>query len=193
MSTKSSSSVINSSSIILFGIFLLIQIHPSDQHGRLIEPPSRASAWRYGFSTPANYNDHELFCGGFTRQHQTNKGKCGECGDAWDLPPPRPHEYGGAYGKGVTVRKYNPGSTVTVRIELTASHMGYFEFRLCDDINAKQSCLDKNLLRIVSGTPFVKTSTDLETRFYPRNGSRIYEIKAQLPKRKSRSFIQLMS
>lgn len=186
MVERKSSAVINCSkrfsSIFIVAVFLLSQISPSDQHGRLIEPPSRASAWRYGFQTPPNYNDHELFCGGFTRQHQTNKGKCGECGDAWDLPTPRPHEYGGAYGQGVTVRKYNPGSVVTVRIELTASHMGYFEFRLCDDINAKQNCLDKNLLKIVSGTPFVKTSTDLETRFYPRNGSRIYEIKAQLPK-----------
>lgn len=53
-------------------------------HGRLIEPPSRASAWRYGFDTPHNYNDHELYCGGFTRQWVKNEGKCGICGDAWD-------------------------------------------------------------------------------------------------------------
>lgn len=51
-------------------------------HGRLIEPPSRSSAFRYGFATPPNYNDHELYCGGFARQ-QRNGGKCGECGDAW--------------------------------------------------------------------------------------------------------------
>lgn len=54
-------------------------------HGRLIEPPSRASAWRYGFNTPHNYNDHELYCGGFTRQWVKNEGKCGICGDAWDM------------------------------------------------------------------------------------------------------------
>lgn len=42
--------------------------------------------FRYGFSTPPNYNDHELYCGGFTRQWQTNGGKCGICGDAWDMP-----------------------------------------------------------------------------------------------------------
>lgn len=54
-------------------------------HGRLIEPPSRSSAFRYGFQTPPNYNDHELYCGGFARQ-QRNGGKCGECGDAWDMP-----------------------------------------------------------------------------------------------------------
>lgn len=55
-------------------------------HGRLIEPPSRATMWRYGFDTPPNYNDHELYCGGFSRHYQKNGGKCGICGDAWDLP-----------------------------------------------------------------------------------------------------------
>ena len=34
-------------------------------HGRLINPPQRSSAWRYGYEVPANYNDNELFCGGF--------------------------------------------------------------------------------------------------------------------------------
>lgn len=139
---------------------------------------------RYGFSTPANYNDNELFCGGATRQHETNGGKCGECGDAYDMPIPRPHEYGGAFGQGITVRKYNPGSFITIRVELTQSHKGFFEFRLCDDINARQECLDKNLLKVVSGIPIVREPSDVVTRFYPRNDSRIYEIKAQLPKSK---------
>lgn len=34
-------------------------------HGRMIEPPMRSSAWRYGFDTAKNYNDNELNCGGF--------------------------------------------------------------------------------------------------------------------------------
>ncbi|CAG5131627.1 unnamed protein product [Candidula unifasciata] len=34
-------------------------------HGRLWEPPSRSSMWRRGWDTPANYNDMQLFCGGF--------------------------------------------------------------------------------------------------------------------------------
>lgn len=93
-------------------------------HGRLIEPPSRASAWRYGFQTPPDYNDHELYCGGFTRQWKRNGGKCGECGDAWDMPEPRPHENGGQWGQGVIVRSYLPGTDLTIRVELTASHMG---------------------------------------------------------------------
>lgn len=39
---------------------------------------------RYGFNTPPNYNDHELYCGGYSRQWGTNGGKCGICGDPWD-------------------------------------------------------------------------------------------------------------
>lgn len=59
---------------ILFLILanLICHLPYGEGHGRLIEPPSRASAWRYGFNTPANYNDHELFCGGFTKQYQGN-------------------------------------------------------------------------------------------------------------------------
>ena len=34
-------------------------------HGFLQEPPSRSSMWRFGFNTPPNYNDNQLFCGGF--------------------------------------------------------------------------------------------------------------------------------
>ena len=34
-------------------------------HARLTEPPGRSTAWRFGFSTPTNYNDNELNCGGF--------------------------------------------------------------------------------------------------------------------------------
>lgn len=159
---------------------LLHAIDVCNGHGRLIEPPSRSSAFRYGFQTPPNYNDHELYCGGFARQ-QRNGGKCGECGDPWDVPQPRPNEHGGKYGQGVIVRKYNPGSDMTIRVELTASHMGYFEFRLCPNLAAKQDCLDKHLLELLGGTPSLPQPGDLNTRFYPRNGSRIYDIKARLP------------
>ena len=43
-----------------------VEWHHVRGHGRLVEPPSRSSAWRFGFKTEPNYNDHELFCGGFT-------------------------------------------------------------------------------------------------------------------------------
>ena len=34
-------------------------------HGRLTDPPSRSSMWRYGFNSTPNYEDNQLYCGGF--------------------------------------------------------------------------------------------------------------------------------
>lgn len=67
----------------------------------------------------------------------------------------------------------------------------YFEFRVCPEIAAKQECLDKHVLELLSGSPSVPNPNDLSTRFYPRNGSRIYEIKAQLPDGTETSFLNL--
>jgi len=36
-----------------------------DGHGRLMNPPSRNAMWRFGWPNPINYNDNEVFCGGF--------------------------------------------------------------------------------------------------------------------------------
>ncbi|XP_046834456.1 uncharacterized protein LOC124431076 [Vespa crabro] len=144
-------------------------------HGRLIEPPSRASMWRYGFDTPHDYNDHECYCGGFTRQWQRNKGKCGICGDPWDSSTPRLHETGGKYGNGVIVRRYRTGSVIPVRVELTANHFGYFEFRTCPmiyrDKEVTQECLDKYLLR----------GENLTARYYPGPGNKVFEGYYKLP------------
>ena len=70
----------------MFLVFIWTLLYPRLiwSHGRLIEPPSRSTMWRYGFNNPPNYNDHESYCGGFTRQWQTNGGRCGVCGDPWD-------------------------------------------------------------------------------------------------------------
>ncbi|XP_018579161.1 uncharacterized protein LOC108917166 [Anoplophora glabripennis] len=149
-------------------------------HGRLIEPPSRASAWRYGFDTPHNYNDHELFCGGFTRQWVKNEGKCGVCGDPWDSKLPRAHEYGGTYGQGIVVRKYSTGSIINIRVELTANHYGYFEFSLCPNYKAPtQECLSKNILKLVRPQEDVDHKN---VRYFPKEGNKVYEMKYRLPK-----------
>ena len=34
--------------------------------GRLVDPPGRSSAWRYGFNTSINYDDNSLNCGGYS-------------------------------------------------------------------------------------------------------------------------------
>ena len=54
--------------MIFFGILLILHLSTSVlAHGILLEPPSRTSAWRVGFNTPAYYNDSETNCGGFER------------------------------------------------------------------------------------------------------------------------------
>ena len=47
--------------VLLFNLILQVQ-----SHGRLMEPVSRASAWRKGFKNPADYNDNEGYCGGYS-------------------------------------------------------------------------------------------------------------------------------
>ncbi|XP_063615779.1 uncharacterized protein LOC134788951, partial [Penaeus indicus] len=114
-------------------------------HGRLVEPPSRASAWRFGFDVPVDYNDDESFCGGVEHQYQNQSGRCGICGDAWDENP-RPHEAGGKYATGTIVRTYTEGQTITVRVNVTSNHGGHFEFRICPNndpsVEASDTCLD---------------------------------------------------
>ncbi|KAF2889323.1 hypothetical protein ILUMI_16850, partial [Ignelater luminosus] len=34
-------------------------------HGMMLDPPNRSSLWRYDPTAPINYNDNEVFCGGF--------------------------------------------------------------------------------------------------------------------------------
>jgi len=130
-------------------------------HGRLEEPPGRATAWRFGFKTPTNVDDAELFCGGITRHWQNNKGKCGICGDAWDLKPPRPHEDGGMYGTGVVTRTYKAGQTIEVVTNIVANHMGYMTYKVCpfqEGVEVTQECLDKYPLELADGSG---TSYDL--------------------------------
>ena len=133
----------------LFSLVLLCLVETVLSHGRFIEPPARTSAWRFGFSTPRDYNDHETNCGGFSRQWSKNKGRCGQCGDAFDLAQPRAGEGGGKFGRGVIVRSYSPGQLVRVTVDVTANHKGYFQFSLCPHNNPKApapaSCFSKHL------------------------------------------------
>ncbi|XP_056017727.1 uncharacterized protein LOC125679999 [Ostrea edulis] len=142
-------------------------------HGYLQEPPSRSSMWRLGFSTPRNYNDNQLFCGGFARQWDRNGGKCGVCGDPWDGV--RENEAGGRYAKGIISRRYTEGQIIDVKVKITASHLGYFEFRLCPNNNvhkpATQACLNQYVLHQPSGS----------VRFMEQGRPRVYSLKLKLP------------
>ncbi|ESO86389.1 hypothetical protein LOTGIDRAFT_97145, partial [Lottia gigantea] len=124
-------------------------------HGRLINPPSRASMWRYGFDTPPDYNDNQGFCGGFNVQHTRNGGKCGICGDAY-AGAIKEHETPGRYATGQIVKNYQSGETIKVDVEITANHKGYFIFKLCANNNVKkdptQDCFDQTRLTSPSGS-----------------------------------------
>jgi hypothetical protein len=52
--------------MIIFKFFVVvIFVGTVSGHARLALPPSRSSAWQFGFSTPINYNDWQLNCGGY--------------------------------------------------------------------------------------------------------------------------------
>lgn len=137
-------------------------------HGRLIAPAGRASLWRnpeFKHLNPTpDYNDNECFCGGFNVQYELNEGKCGVCGDPWNERTPRAHEDFGTYGKGIITGNYTNGQVFNVSVQLTAAHLGYFEFRLCPHRNISepvtQDCLDKFPLPLAdnSGTKYLITT-----------------------------------
>ncbi|XP_029663739.1 uncharacterized protein LOC115235834 [Formica exsecta] len=153
---------------ILFVILYLFVQVPDEihGHGRLMDPPSRNAMWRFGYPNPVNYNDNELFCGGYAVHWQQNKGKCGICGDAYHLSEPRPHEAGGEFANGIITRHYTVGEEIQVEIELTANHFGRFEMYICpnDDPSreATQECFDSYPL-YVSGTQDVRFEIPRDT------------------------------
>lgn len=141
-------------------------------HGRVLQPPSRASAWRLGYPTAPNYDDDGVNCGGFYYQWSVNGGKCGICGDAYDLSEPRPHELGGTHGAGVLVGRYLPGDGISATVDLTTSHLGSWTFKLCPDPDSNdQECFDRHPLELEDGG----------TVYYPQRGSVKYNLNYKLP------------
>jgi len=136
-------------------------------HGRLMGPPGRSS-YRFFKDDPTigpfvsesefNYNDNELYCGGF--MHQVGQGyKCGICGDAYDAARPRENEWGGKHGKsGLIPRTYQQGSTIDLEVQVTAHHMGWFEFKICpmgpSDTMEPEQCFSStdSLMEFTDGT-----------------------------------------
>jgi len=137
--------------MLLIFVLFLCNISYSEQHGRMMEPPSRSSMWRVGFPTPKNENDNALYCGGFGVQHQHNGGRCGICGDPWDAFPRQNEAPHGLYATGIITKTYRQGSIIPVVLDITANHQGHFSFKLCpnNDIwqDPGQECFDRHVLR----------------------------------------------
>ncbi|XP_059160493.1 uncharacterized protein LOC131944049 [Physella acuta] len=147
---------------------------PVCSHGRLWEPPGRSTMWRRGYGTPINYQDNQLFCGGFG--HQQSLGyRCGVCGDPYDGM--RENEEGGKYATGTVTNTYTQGQRATFQVDLTANHRGYFEFRICPKNSAEekttQECLDLHLVKLADGSG---------SRFQLTSGeAKMYDIDVVLP------------
>ncbi|XP_047137073.1 uncharacterized protein LOC100202451 [Hydra vulgaris] len=161
----------------LYSVFFLLSIAQLCLgHGYLQNPPARNSMWRFGFQTPVNYNDNELFCGGATVMNIDNGGRCGVCGDPWHVKD-QPHMDGGSYATGTISKVYKSGQIIDIEVLLTMSHKGYFEFRVGDFTNTQVSGdsigkLKGTLLKLQSGgTQFTVTEP----------GKYLYKIKAHLP------------
>ncbi len=147
-------------SLALFICSFLGHFEPSNGHGRLIKPASRNAMWRYGFPTPVNYNDNEVWCGGVGQQYGKHDGKCGICGDDFGQEQPRDHEAGGKYGTDVNAARYVVGQTIDISIDLTTNHGGYFEIKLCDkgkkNKPADEACFEKYTLELADKPGEVK-------------------------------------
>ena len=145
-------------------------------HGRLVEPPSRASMWRSGFPTPPDHNDNQGWCGGFHTQWEVNGGRCGVCGDAWDAEVKEHEAPGGKYATGTIVREYTTGQTIDISIDITANHMGSFTFKLCRAPSAEQDpsqdCLDEHVLTTSSGE---------EEWQLPNSSTGVFDLQVELP------------
>jgi len=158
---------------------VVVAVYHVNGHGRMVHPTSRSSVWRdpaySSYNPPENWNDNEIYCGGAGIQHGQNGGKCGECGDAWHLPKPRDNEGGGKFSREIITGNYQRGQTVDVEVYLSAAHLGFFEFRLCQWnqwlVPEEQSCFDRNLLHFSDGN----------TKFYVTQGPGTYYPKVVLP------------
>nr|CAD7405378.1 unnamed protein product [Timema poppensis] len=144
------------SSVIMWVIVLMAVVAQVRGHGMVMDPVSRSSMWRMGFHTPVNYDDDGNFCGGFSTQWEEHAGKCGECGDDYGLPRPRPNENTGKYGKGIIVKTLKSGQEFVAYIDVTTNHQGFFEFRLCplqsrDELETEE-CFSKFLLQQPDGS-----------------------------------------
>ncbi|CAF1031660.1 unnamed protein product, partial [Brachionus calyciflorus] len=139
--------------IIYIWIILMVKTLEIKCHGRLVVPPARSTCWReFPQQCKVEFNDNQMFCGGKETQWAQNGGKCGICGDNYSGP--RKFELGGVGYTGFKVRHYSQGQTINVQVEVTANHLGYFEFRVCNvdaliaiGQDANQQCLDQNLLK----------------------------------------------
>lgn len=159
----------------IFGAFVALNVITIVLgHGRLIDPASRNSAWRYGFNTPRHDTDNELNCGGFSVQWDTNNGKCGVCGDPYHFKPGEAlYTHPGTYATGTITKTYTEGQEIKVLVEVTSNHQGHFTFSLG---KIGKPPITQEKLTYVLKQPNGDTKWKINSK---RN--KVFEIKLKLP------------
>lgn len=137
----------------------------------LWDPPSRSSMWRFDYPTPINWDDNQVYCGGFGVQWDQNGGKCGVCGDPYQDPLPRDNENGGLYGLGIITKTYEKGSVIPITVRLETPHDGYFTFQLCNLDQSKEVDECFKPLKFADGSD----------KFGPVTEEKDYKMQLQLP------------
>ncbi|KAK3863535.1 hypothetical protein Pcinc_007640 [Petrolisthes cinctipes] len=131
--------------LLLVTLALTTQV---ESHMSLEEPPARNVMWRMGFNQlPRHEDDDYLIC------TEAPGAPCPPCGDTADSPLPHPHEGGGKWATGIVARSYSLGQTIDVHINVTRSHGGFLEFKLCPHNKVSspvtQACLNQYPLEVV--------------------------------------------
>ena len=91
--------------------------------------PSAATPLGDIFSNrPKQFTDNELNCGGFSAQWDKHGGKCGVCGDEYNIANPK-YIYPGLFAQdGFITKTYKEGETIQVTIKITSNNQGFFRF-----------------------------------------------------------------
>ena len=105
---------------------------------------------------------------------QQNGGKCGICGE--NFSQVKQFEKGGKLYTGQIIKEYQQGEIIQVNVEITANHIGFFEFMICNvdgwQSDATQTCLEQT---------YLSSSNDGQTKIYIQYKSGYIYTKLRLP------------
>ena len=89
----------------------------------------------------------------FQRQWKINDGKCGLCGDPWDVKE-RPHEDRERFPEVFVIKPEEGQDIIKIFAELPYGSNGSVEVRLCDSqkLRPTKACFEKNKLFIVEAS-----------------------------------------
>ncbi|OXA43523.1 uncharacterized protein LOC110858845 [Folsomia candida] len=169
----------SNSNFAVLALLVVIAIGGVEPHGNMLIPLNRASIWRNpkfaSYNPRENWNDRELYCGGFIKQYYNNGGNCGPCGDDWAERAPRHHENTGYFGQGIITANYTAGQEIPIQIYLEAYHMGYFEFSICQLAN--RGSIETNECFSLT----LEQSNGSGQKFIVDKGIGIYDMTYRLP------------